>query len=520
MFRTMASGLILAVACAPAATTTTSPTPSSNVVAAPVTAEELRRDLTVFSADSFRGRETGTPDDLRGARMIAARLQALGVTPAGDSGFYQRVPLTSVSIARSSRVTVTTQTGTTELAIGADVVPITTIGVGPQNPKLSADGDLVFASYGVVDAALKRDDYTGLDLTGKVVVVVADAPPGSDSVLIARYSGQNGLAARMQRLMMSPQRPAAIVLVLPGDKGDELFHLAAGSLLRAVSGRDTTSDVSDAERMFPMVMLARVTPGSALLPSDWPTNDKSRVLTGRRMTAVVRIARDHITSYNVVGIVPGTTNGRTYVALGAHLDHIGVGAPVNGDSIHNGADDDGSGSMALLALARSFAQGPRSARSILFVWHTGEEKGLLGSQHFTNHPTVPIDSIVAQLNADMIGRNHPDTVYIVGPGAAPGGQSKLLGGIVDSVNASMSRPFVFNREWDSPSHPERIYFRSDHYMYAQKRIPIVFFTTGLHADYHKPSDEVSKIDFEKLARIANLMRQTGLAVANRYTRPK
>jgi Zn-dependent M28 family amino/carboxypeptidase len=223
----------------------------------------------------------------------------------------------------------------------------------------------------------------------------------------------------------------------------------------------------------------------------------------------------------------------TYVAYGAHFDHIGIQPPTNGDSIANGADDDGSGSVALLAIARAFQNAPtRPRRSMLFVWHGGEEKGLLGSAYFTAHPTVPIDSMVAQINADMIGRNGSasegarpgpgaeHTLFIVGPAAAENGQSRVLGQIVDSVNARRATPFRFNREWDSPTHPERIYFRSDHYNYAKKGIPVVFFTTGLHEDYHKVTDEPSKIDYAKLARVATLMHDVVVAVGNRRTRPR
>ena len=514
--------LAAAAGCAPAGTTTTTnPAPAASMAATTVTAAELRRDLTVFAADSMRGRETGTNDAVRAAQFIAARLALLGVTPAGDSGYYQRVPLTSVGIAKTSTVSIATPAGVTTLNVGGDVIPLTTTGVGAQNPKLSAEADLVFASYGIAgDNVIKRDDFAGLDMAGKAVVVINDAPPGADSTAVARLSGQMGLQARLARLIGSPNRPAAIILVLTGTKGDDLFYQAGSSLLRAVTARDTSRMVPDAERQFPLILLARVTPGTPLLPADWPTNDKSGPLAGRRLSARVNVVREQITGYNVVGMVRGSTHAGTYVAYGAHLDHVGVSEPVNGDSIYNGADDDGSGSMAVLALARTYAQGPRPARSVLFVWHAGEEKGLLGSQWFTDHPTVPLDSIIAHLNADMIGRNHPDTVYIVGPAAAPKGQSKALGSIVDSVNTASSRPFVFNRVWDSPSHPERIYFRSDHYMYARKGIPIVFFTTGLHPDYHKPSDDVSKIDFDKMARITELLRKTGWVVANRESRPK
>jgi Zn-dependent M28 family amino/carboxypeptidase len=176
--------------------------------------------------------------------------------------------------------------------------------------------------------------------------------------------------------------------------------------------------------------------------------------------------------------------------------------------------------VALLALARAFVQSPPPRRSVLFVWHTAEEKGLLGSAYFTDHPTVPLDSIVAQVNADMIGRNSPDSLYVVGPVAAPGGQSRALGVVVDSVNATLATPFAFDREWDSPTHPEQIYYRSDHYNYARKGVPIVFFTSGLHADYHRVTDDVGKIDFAKLAHVDLLLFDLGEALADRSARPR
>ena len=190
------------------------------------------------------------------------------------------------------------------------------------------------------------------------------------------------------------------------------------------------------------------------------------------------------------------------------------------DTIANGADDDGSGSVTLLAIARAFARGERPRRSVLLVWHVGEEEGLLGSERFTAHPTVPLDSIVAQLNADMIGRNAPDSLYVVGPRAAPKGQSRVLGEIVDSVNAALPRPFRINREWDSPTHPEQIYYRSDHYNYARRGVPVVFFTSGLHEDYHRVSDEPARIDYDKLARVGTLLLEVGRAVGNRERRPR
>lgn len=292
-------------------------------------------------------------------------------------------------------------------------------------------------------------------------------------------------------------------------------------VLRSVSLAQDRAEVPEDARPLPLILVGRLRAGSPLLPSGWPGDDRPQVLTGRRLNAQLDLRRERFTGYNIAAIARGTDPAlnRSYVAFGSHYDHIGILPAINGDSIANGADDDGSGTIAMLDVARAFRERP-TRRSALFVWHTGEEKGLLGSEYFTNRPTVPIDSIVAQINADMIGRNAPQLLYVVGPAAAPRGQSRRLGQMVDSVNATLAMPFAFNREWDSPTHPENIYERSDHFNYAQKGIPIVFFTSGLHDDYHKVSDDISKIDFAKLTRVGELMFRTGQAVGNRAARPR
>ena len=270
-----------------------------------------------------------------------------------------------------------------------------------------------------------------------------------------------------------------------------------------------------------MLLFGLAKRGSPLLPARWPTDDRAQALDGSRFSASIELRRESFTGFNVVARVRGTDPALrgTYVALGAHYDHIGILPPQHGDSIANGADDDGSGSMALLAIAKAMVGTP-SKRSTLFVWHVGEEKGLLGSAYFTANPTVPLDSIVAQLNADMIGRNQRDSLFIVGPRAAPNGQARRLGEIIDSVNGGEVVPFAIDRSWDDANHPLQIYQRSDHFNYARHGIPIAFFTTGLHADYHEVSDEAKRIDYDKLARVARLMLDVTRAVGNSSARPR
>jgi hypothetical protein len=512
--------LLTMAACAAPAPPVTAPAPATAAAApairANITADELRRDLFAIADDSFRGRASGTMDAIRAARFIAERAQRLGLEPAGDSGYYHRVPLSVDAVGSATAFTVTQGGRTTQLRAPADLLPLVTLGPGAY-ARLAAAGDMVFAGYGVTMPALGRDDFAGLDVSGKVVVVVAGAPAGADSATRAQLESQEGWALRLQRLL--PMQPAAVIILLAGS-GATLYEQAAPELMRTMAP-DAGPLPGESQRQFPMILLGLPREGSPLLPPGWPTEDRAQVLAGRRFEGRVDLTRSVVSDYNVVAVLRGSDpNWRnTYVALGAHYDHVGVGEPVAGDSIWNGADDNASGTVALLAIARSLAESPvKPRRSVLFVWHAAEEKGLLGSAHFVGNPTVPIDSIVAHVNADMIGRNHPDSVYIVGPGAAPNNQSRVLGTVLDSVNSARARAFSFNREWDTPTHPERIYFRSDHYNYATRGIPVVFFTTGLHDDYHRPSDTPDKIDYDKLARLSELIHDFAVAVANRETR--
>jgi Zn-dependent M28 family amino/carboxypeptidase len=246
---------------------------------------------------------------------------------------------------------------------------------------------------------------------------------------------------------------------------------------------------------------------------------------------------------NVVGIIEGSDPKLrdTYVLFGAHYDHVGyqqappgqgrgggganapggcVGqvrdTPRPGDVINNGADDDGSGTVSVMAIAKAFATGPKPKRSLMFVWHTGEEAGLYGSRYMADYPEVPLDHVSAQLNIDMIGRNRCDdtkeanTVYVVGSDRI----STELHNLNEDADASLPTPMKLDYEMNDPADPESIYTRSDHYSYASKGIPIIFYTTGLHRDYHYLTDEVSKIEFPKMAHIAQLVYTTGWDVAN------
>jgi hypothetical protein len=215
---------------------------------------------------------------------------------------------------------------------------------------------------------------------------------------------------------------------------------------------------------------------------------------------------------------PGEPTAGQAAWIAAILDSLRRERPPRPDSVLNGADDDGSGSVGVLEIAEELASGPRPKRSVLFVWHTAEELGLLGSDWFTRHPTIPRDSIVAQLNVDMIGRGGAGDIAGGGPAYLQViGSRRLsseLGGLVDRVNAEGEHGFDVDYSFDADGHPDSYYCRSDHYMYARFGIPIVFFTTGSHPDYHQLTDEAQYIDYDKMARVTRFIAGVGLKVAD------
>ena len=501
--------------------------PSVAVVAVPPAAAELRRDLTVFASDSFRGRETGTADERRAAAFLVARLKRIGIEPAGDSGYLQRVPLTRIRLGAGTQWTV--QRGASAAAARSTryvtgLVPLIAPSSIGSSATLHAEGDLVFAGYGVVRPD-GGDDLARIPLEGRVVVVINGAPPGADAARRSELESPNAIGSRLDRILA--RHPAAVIILVTGASADlyEPMRRAVdhGFLQLAPAERpDSGASLARSAPAPAMLLLGEPVPGSPLLPRRWPHDDRAQVLTGMRFTAAAEIERTPVQSYNVVGALPGadTTLARNWVAYSAHYDHLGIVPAPDGDSVAHGADDDGSGSVALLAIARAMRQAPPPRRSVLFVWHTGEEEGLLGSAYFASHPLVPLDSIVALINADMIGRNAPESLYVVGPGSAPHGISRPLGRIVDSVNASLPSPFAIGRMWDSPTNAQRVYFRGDAFPYGEHGVPVVFFTTGLHADYQQASDEPSRIDYVKLAHVSQLLFDLGEALANRDARPR
>jgi hypothetical protein len=460
------------------------------------------------------------------------------VEPAGDQGFLQTVRV--VGVRSTSRSSVRVRVGGEERTF-TDGTEVTF----PRNmggPRTFTVDRVEFTGYGLDVPAADHLDYRGRDVKGAAVVWLGAAGPASLDSAYRRLLGSRGRYAIEEQgalATISPRagsastpRPAAIgraASATPDFTTSQRFD-------RPVAPSITVSDdvlaflFSRAPRSY-AELKQRADARDTLEP--FRLDDVSLTFVIDVDYTVVRTE----TTHNIVGIVRGSDPvfSQTYVAYGAHYDHVGYhqaeatgngsrapGAPgrvtpgAADDRIWNGADDDGSGTVALMAVARAFAEGPRPKRSLLFVWHAGEERGLLGSRYFVDYPMVPLDSVVAQLNADMIGRNRDDrpseanTVYLVGSDRI----SSELHAISQDANRAVPQPLTLDYEMNDPSDAEQLYYRSDHYSYASKGIPVIFFTTGLHPDYHANTDHASRIEYDKLTRIAQLIYETGRRVAD------
>ena len=488
----------------------------------------LKEWLTYIASDELQGRATYTEGLGLAAAYIVDHLREWGVEPAGgNASFFQPVRVHGVRVTSRSAVTVTVNGRKRTFADAEGILFPRRMG-GSQ----TVTGDRIeFVGYGVSAPAADHDDYAGVDARGKVVVWLGAEGPGALS-----GSGSRRLLARRSRIALERGAIATIgpVAAPAGGRGT-----AAGRPATA-SGRGTAPDDGDfttaqrydtpvrpevtaRDEFFEFLFSGSDVPyaelkAKAARQEPLPRFPLEGVTIAFDVNADYRVTRTRLTR-NIVGIVEGSDAKLkdTYVAFSAHYDHSGYReGPVEGDRILNGADDDGSGTVAMMALARAFARGPRPRRSLLFIWHAGEENGLLGSRYNADFPAVPLEKIVALLNMDMIGRNRDDkpseadTVYVVGSDRI----STELHTINEAANAALARPLTFDYEYNDPADPQSLYTRSDHYSYAAKGIPIVFFTTGLHKDYHQPSDSVEKIEFEKLARITELVYATGVRLAN------
>jgi Zn-dependent M28 family amino/carboxypeptidase len=468
--------------------------------AASIVATDVQRRIGIIADDSMLGRATPSPQLDAVAAYVAGEFRRFGLKPGGDSGtYFQHYPLEVLRFdPDSATIRITGRTPGIWRA-GQDVLL-----VQGQPPAEAAAGSAAVIT-GSADAGGALDSA---GVTGKIV-------------FLAYGPGLNAIASKVLAL-----RPLAVILVagFPDSIWAKLPGHEASVIVRNPS--------EESGPPGPAVFAVRTATAGALFAQGGVSLDSLRTwadkpLAARPLTDVAlqldvreRVLQ-HASAPNSIGILEGSdpTLKKEYVLFTAHMDHIGTPSagegctPRGADSICNGADDDGSGTVAVIELAEAFASArERPKRSLVFMTVSGEERGLWGSAYFADHPTVPLADVIADLNIDMVGRNSKDTVAVIGR------EHSNLGATLDSVAAAHRELNIkpMGDLWPQ----EGLFFRSDHYNFAKKGVPILFFTTGLHPDYHQVTDSPEKINAEKEARFARLVFYLGQAVANTSQRPR
>jgi hypothetical protein len=480
------------------------------------TAEDLRRDLAVLAADSLGGRGTPSPGLDMALQYVATAAREIGLEPKGDDGGYFQSWSLRIHERMRDDVSAVAIVGDTRVELTPDNATQLVFGVTATDVPVSAP--LAFVGFGIHSPEHSWDDYAGTDVAGKAVIIMDGAPwdtdmsipfgydkalhkaveayaHGAKAVIYAtdRYGQPDqppataflmGFAAQPIALLETDQHGHSMVPPLTFVSHETANRLLGGGTIQAYQRQSR-------ESMEPVSF-------------DIPNSQFELSLASAGELASVR---------NLIAVLPGADRELRdeYVVYGAHIDHVGTGHPVGGDSIYNGADDNASGSAALLAIARSFAALPEDARpkrSVAFVWFSGEELGLFGSSAYGDDPVVPFEQTVANLNLDMVGRAPGDTVFL--HDFEMGDLEATALGLAAEVGITAS-PF--------PWPHFRLLYYSDHLNFVAKQVPAMFFFSGFHPQYHTPADETERINFETMAKIARLAFRTGIELANDTARP-
>lgn len=500
--------------------------PIAQKYAGQIRAKKAKKHLSILASDKFEGRETGKAGAEKAANYIAKEFKKLRLTAPVNGSYFQEVPLVETSFDVSSFTV-----NNSALTIGKDF-----LFSGSGAAKSINANDLVFIGYGI--GADNYDDLKGTDIAGKVVMLINKGEPASKgiSAISNTATPSDWTSSRFKRLQNVMSKSPALILAVSPDVSAAIqqYHPRGGRLSLKKEGKPAVSNRPSA------VAVVNITPEVAnqilknsgktyeALKADIDNSGKpqTKVLTSSIAMSYGPVTKD-VMSANVMGYLEGSDLKDEVLVFSAHYDHIGLTTDGGPDKVNNGADDDGSGTTGVLAIARAYAKakkaghGPR--RSILFLLVTGEEKGLLGSEWYSENPVYPMANTITDLNIDMIGRtgeeykgkaDSANYCYLIGSDKL----STDLHKISENANATYTK-LKIDYKYNDPKDPERIYYRSDHYNFARHGVPIVFYFNGVHEDYHKPGDEVSKINFDLLTKRAHLVFYTGWDLANREKRP-
>jgi hypothetical protein len=452
-----------------------------------ITAKDLKTDLYEMAGDHFNGREAGTLDELKVSVWLANKAKEAGMSPAGDDGtFFQFFDLYRHQVTSSTKF----QIGLKEYKLWSDVLIAETTNIKVESPLLFI--------------ATNSEAIENADIKGKAVVLLAskEGIAGNISLFERRYPGL--FKQKYYDLLVA--KGATALIIIADELGEKSWSQVEPQMTRGVYGIEGFRDKI---------------PVPSRMPVFWLHGDQLEFLktTKEHLSAEVVSDTYKYPSVNVVGKIEGTDAKlkTEYVLFSGHQDHDGVRQKYGQDSIYNGADDNASTCVAMLAIARAYRKQP-AKRTALFVFHGAEERGLLGSTWYASHPTVAQKDIIAVLNGDMIGRNDINQAALLGS-IPPHENSSDLVNVAKRANDEGPK-FELDKLWDSPEHPEYFFFRSDHFPYVQKGIPAVFFTSVLHSQYHTPMDESENINLVKLHKMTDWIYRTGWILSNDTGRPK
>lgn len=479
-----------------------------------ITPSLIKQHLEVLASDSLEGRETAAPGMVKAANYVSSQFEKLGLPNLANGTRFQEFPLVNL------------------------IAGIMTIDTRKKSYKQSGDffftdnsaelqlqaSDIVFVGYGIVDSTIAWNDYRDVDVNGKVVMLLEGEPLKKDGSAQFTKSGAESpwASGRQKKIQLAKDRNAKAVLFVQKD-----YKKSFDRISRWLSSSRLALPDEQAKQIIPVAYITAEMANDFLQHAGYTVSSYEKRITKKKKPLALALDQDiSITSKvaktscrNVLGYVEGSSLKDEVIVISAHLDHLGK----RGDKIYYGADDDGSGSASLLAMAEAFVQAKKAGkgpqRSILFLNFSGEEKGLLGSEFYTKNPVFPLEKTVANLNIDMIGRldsahaANPNYTYIIG--------SDKLSTQLHKINEDANK-FCCNLELDykynDPSDKMKLYYRSDHYNFAKNKIPVIFYFTGIHDDYHKPTDTIDKIDFDKTSKIAKLVFNTAWQLANQPER--
>lgn len=466
-----------------------------------ITDSSLKENLSILASDAMEGRETGKRGQKMAAAFIRTYFEDLGLAGPVDGDYYQPIDLYA-TVAGETYI----RSGDSHFRNFSDIVYY-----GDDSSNGEIEAQLVFVGNGT------EAEFAQVGVKGKAVLVFYDGGgiTANPAVTRARSKG------------------ATMVLFCPPKK-DDYDRLLSQIRNVQVNRNLSLSKPAYQSGLRPGLFVVSPDIVDKLLgvPLDKlvgasTDSGKNAIKKIKPITIRYKASKEVkvVKSENVLGYLEGSDKKEELVVITAHYDHIGINNNGKGDHINNGADDDGSGTASVLEIAKAFAtakkegNGPR--RSILFMTVTGEEKGLLGSEYYSEHPVFPLEQTVVDLNIDMIGRRDavhresPPYLYLIGADKL----SSTLNELSDSVNRANTK-LIFDYTYNDQHHPDRFYYRSDHWNFAKNNIPIIFYFSGVHEDYHKPGDEVDKIEFDLLALRTKCIFYTAWEIANREERIK